>query len=43
MARLKGSVASQSDRLVALATVRSVPGVRSVIDELIVTPRVSSR
>jgi hyperosmotically inducible protein len=43
VARLTGSVASQSDRLIALATVRSVPGVRSVIDELNVTPKVSSR
>ncbi len=43
VARLTGSAESQSDRLVALATVRSVPGVRSVIDELNVTPRVSSR
>lgn len=43
VARLTGSVASQSDRVVALSTVRGVPGVRSVIDELRVTPPVSSR
>lgn len=43
VARLTGSVASQSDRLLALATTRSVSGVRSVIDELKVTPPVSSR
>ncbi|HTO09594.1 MAG TPA: BON domain-containing protein [Myxococcota bacterium] len=43
VARLTGSVASQSDRLLALATARGVPGVRSVIDELKVTPPVSSR
>src|SRR5262245_4111728 len=41
--RLTGSVASQSDRLIALATTRSVPGVRSVIDDLSVTSVVSSR
>jgi osmotically-inducible protein OsmY len=43
VARLTGSVASQSDRLLALSTVRGVRGVRSVIDELKVTPPVSSR
>ena len=41
--RLTGSVASQSDRLVALTTMRATPGVRSVIDELNVTATVSSR
>jgi osmotically-inducible protein OsmY len=43
VARLTGSVASQSDRLLALSTTRGVPGVRSVIDELQVTPPMSSR
>ena len=43
VARLTGSVASQSDRLLALSTVRGVPGVRSVIDELSVNAPVSSR
>jgi hyperosmotically inducible periplasmic protein len=43
VARLTGHVASQSDRLIALASTRSVSGVRSVIDELKVTPPVSSR
>jgi osmotically-inducible protein OsmY len=41
--RLTGTVASQSDRLVALATTRGTPGVRSVIDDLNVTAAVSSR
>ena len=41
--RLTGSVASQADRLIALSTTRSVPGVRSVIDDLNVTSAVSSR
>ena len=43
VARLTGSVASQSDRLTALSTVRSVPGVRSVIDELTINAPVSAR
>jgi hyperosmotically inducible periplasmic protein len=37
VARLTGSVASQSDRLIAMTTTRSVPGVRSVIDDLTVS------
>ena len=41
--RLTGSVASQSDRLLALTTTRATPGVRSVIDDLKVTATVSSR
>jgi hyperosmotically inducible periplasmic protein len=41
--RLTGSVASQSDRLIALTTTRATPGVRSVIDDLKVTAAVSSR
>jgi hyperosmotically inducible periplasmic protein len=41
--RLTGSVASQSDRLIALTTTRATPGVRSVIDDLKVTATVSSR
>ncbi|HTO55815.1 MAG TPA: BON domain-containing protein [Myxococcota bacterium] len=43
VARLTGTVASQSDRLLALSTTRSVSGVRSVIDELQVNTPVSSR
>jgi osmotically-inducible protein OsmY len=41
--RLTGTVASQSDRLIALSTTRATPGVRSVIDDLNVTAAVSSR
>jgi hyperosmotically inducible protein len=41
--RLTCSVASQSDRLIALTTTRATPGVRSVIDDLNVIAAVSSR
>ena len=34
VARLTGTVDSQTDRLSALTTARSVPGIRSAIDEL---------
>ena len=37
VARLKGNVASQSDRMLAMTTTRGVPGVRSVIDDLTVS------
>ena len=43
VARLTGSVESQSDRLLALTSARSVPGVRSVIDALNVNAPVGAR
>src|SRR5262249_12803443 len=43
VARLTGSVASPSDPRLASPTVGGVPGVRSVTDELKVTPPVGSR
>jgi osmotically-inducible protein OsmY len=39
VARLTGTVGSESDRLVAAIAARSTPGVRAVQDDLRVEPR----